>query len=194
MTRAFALAAMAALLAAGCTATSGSGPVAYYGASPAGPAGQLAHSVSTGQGLVRLPESAGSVLTVVERRSGEVVAQEITLKADASTLGENMVRIAIGRLNDGGPVLAPKVAPARASDIELEMAEAFPGVTMRIAETVSRNAVTPPERTDATLAFMRGSSFRKLARGVGRCQACSPCRARLRCASVSAAPACPRRI
>lgn len=142
MTRAFALAAMAALLA-GCTATSGSGPVAYYGVPPAGPAGQLARPVSTGQALVRLPASAGTVLTVVERRSGEVVAQEITLKADASALGENMVRVAIGRLNDGDPVLAPKVAPARASDIELEMAEAFPRVTMRIAETVSRNAYGP---------------------------------------------------
>lgn len=140
MTRAFALTAMAALLA-GCAATSS--PVAYYGAPPAGAAAQLARPVSTGQALVRLPEGAGSVLSVVERRSGDVLAQEIALKADASALGENMVRVAIGRLNEGDPVLAPKVAPALAADIELEMAAAFPGMRMRIAETIARNAYGP---------------------------------------------------
>ena len=136
------LSAMAALVVAGCA--SGTGPVgAYYGAAPIGASAQLARPVPAGQALVRLPEEAGSVLTVVERRSGEVVAQEIALAADAAALGENKIRVTVGYLNDGGPVLGPRIAPALASDVQKEIAAEFPDVTMRIAETPARNAYGP---------------------------------------------------
>ncbi|MGH6924566.1 MAG: cellulose biosynthesis protein BcsN [Propylenella sp.] len=136
------LAAGAALLAAGCSASTG--PVAYYGAgSPSGGPAQLARPASAGAALVRLPEEAGPTLTVVERRSEEMMAQEIALKADAAAIGENKVRVTVGRLNDGDSVFSPKVAPPRSSDISAEMATEFPDVTMRISETVARNGYGP---------------------------------------------------
>lgn len=137
--------ALLALALTGCM-TSGSGYYStgyadspYPGRAAAGATAQLARPVSAAQALVILPDQAGNVLTVVERRSDEVVAQEIAYEADASALGENRIRIAMGRLNGGDPVLAPVIAPARASEINAEIRAEFPGMDMRVSEVVARN-------------------------------------------------------
>lgn len=148
MTNRAALSVLGALLGlAGCMA--GPGPLSSYygpnhsGAGSLGASAQLARAVSVGQALVRLPDEAGAVLTVVERRSDDMIVQEIAFKADASALGENEIRIAIGHLNDGDSVLGPAVAPARSSDIAAEMRSEFSGWAMRVSQEVARNAYGP---------------------------------------------------
>ena len=72
-----------------------------------------------------------------------MISQEITLAAYASSQGENTIRVAIGRLNGGDPVLAPRIGPALSSDVSAEMAKAFPDLAMRVSETMGRNSYGP---------------------------------------------------
>lgn len=130
------------LAGAGCAADSrdsiGLGPYASYDSGA-----QLAREVPTSASLVRLPDSAGEVLTIIERRSDGVVAQEIALQNDVAALGENKIRVSIGPMNSGDGVLAPVIKPASSQEIAADIAAEFPKMTMRISETVARNGYGP---------------------------------------------------
>jgi hypothetical protein len=131
--------ACAALLCAACSASDGR--VDSYGqfSQPS----QLAQDASAGQAVARIAHDAGQVLNVVERRADGVISQEITLAAYASSQGENKIRVAIGPLNGGDPVLAPRIGPALSSDVTAEIAKEFSGIAMRVSETMGRNSYGP---------------------------------------------------
>ena len=117
-----ALAVFAALLCAACSASSRRGIESYAQFSQPS---QLAQNVSAGQAVARIGSEAGPVNNVTERRADGVISQEITLAAYSSSQGENKIRVAIGRLNGGDPVLAPRIGPALSTDVSAEMAKEF---------------------------------------------------------------------
>jgi hypothetical protein len=134
--------AIALIATLGCAACSASdGRVESYGqfSQPS----QLAQDASAGRAVARIAHEAGQVLNVVERRADGVISQEITLAAYASSQGENKIRVAIGPLNGGDPVLAPRIGPALSTDVTAEIAKEFSGIAMRVSETMGRNSYGP---------------------------------------------------
>jgi hypothetical protein len=130
-----AFAALAGVACAACAAN----PAAIDSYARFSRPAQLAENAASGQAVAGIASGAGRVINVVERRADGVISQEITLAAYASSQGENRIRVAIGPLNGGDPVLAPRIGPAISSDVTAEMVREFPGMTMRVSEAMGRN-------------------------------------------------------
>lgn len=96
----------------------------------------LVVDVPVTQALVHVPESLGTVIAVSEQRdvhNGKTVsiAQRITLKGDAGTLGENTISVALRRLPPG-----EAVTPFTDADLTAARDEAFARLTPVAAHSI----------------------------------------------------------
>lgn len=120
-------AALAGLALAGCSVAPTTGLTT---------ASTLGVALPPDRALAALPPEAGSVVSVVERRTGDDgLVQTITLAGDPGSRGDD--RIEVTRREASGTGTRSRVD---VETIEAEMAEALPGVAM----TVSPRVVTTP--------------------------------------------------
>ncbi|MEL6947588.1 MAG: cellulose biosynthesis protein BcsN [Pseudomonadota bacterium] len=97
------------------------------------------------EAMVQLPQRAGTILEVIQGRSGNGIKQRIVLKGDTRTPGQNMVDVRMVshriwpkvRKDDMG-VHSTKLAILRAN-----MRSEFPGITMGISSVLSTNPYGP---------------------------------------------------
>lgn len=124
---------LTAFLAAGCSAP-------MTGRSDVAPS--LNAPVGRDAAIATLPASAGFVINVAERRYSNGVVQEITLKGDPTTHGENRLTVAVRRPAglDGSGTNPLKIDRPDARSIRAEIAERFPGIQMTVSTVVERNA------------------------------------------------------
>lgn len=119
---------VATLALAGCA----SGPIT--GDVATGSTG-LGVAVAPERAMAALPPEAGNVVSVVERRGDGSVEQTITLMGDATARGDDRIEVAARERRFAA--VRPRLD---AEAIEAEMAEALPGVAMRMS---SRVVTTP---------------------------------------------------
>ena len=110
-------------MALACSACVADAPYLDALASAGGVSAQLAQSVSASQALASLPSEAGHVVAVIERRTEDIVAQEIVLKEEPPFTGENKIAVAIGRLRGRRSGAFAELVPPPSSDIAAEMGE-----------------------------------------------------------------------
>jgi hypothetical protein len=124
-------AALAGLALAGCSVAPTTGLT-----TASTPASTLGVALTPDRALAALPPEAGTVVSVVERRTGDDgLVQTITLAGDPGSRGDD--RIEVTRREASGTATSTRVD---VETIEAEMAEALPGVAM----TVSPRVVTTP--------------------------------------------------
>lgn len=97
------------------------------------------------EAFVKLPENAGSIVDVVQRRHANGVQQTVTYAGDFETRGENAVRVRLvvksgWSKRDGNKLKT--VQPTLAA-VAREMRKSLPGITMRVSNELHKNAYGP---------------------------------------------------
>jgi len=118
----------------GCASAPATGPP-QYSASLSTPAMPV-------RALAALPAAAGDVLTVLEQRRSNAVMQQIILRGDAPTFGENKIIVNAITATPTGRDDVRLEQPSDAS-IEDELAEGFPNIRMTVSLALNHNAYGP---------------------------------------------------
>jgi len=105
----------------------------------------LVQRVGHTEAMAALPDRAGRVINVAERRYSNGIVQEITLEGDATTQGENGLTIAMrgGNAIAGAGTNPLKIERPSERAIQAELYEKFPRNRMTIAATSERNGYGP---------------------------------------------------
>ncbi len=108
---------------AGCAEFADRGTTSPYATASVSPS--LAREVGADRALARLPDEAGAVVTVTERREPDRLTQTIALSGDAATAGTNRIRV-VAATRDPGRLRRPTEEA-----ITAEMEAEFAGLDMR---------------------------------------------------------------
>lgn len=97
------------------------------------------------EAFVKLPENAGNIVDVVQRRHANGVQQTVTYAGDFETRGENAVRVRLvvksgWSKRDGGKL---RIIQPTLGAVAREMRKSLPGVSMRVSNELHKNAYGP---------------------------------------------------